>query len=186
MAQRKRAAPKTLAPEESDLFRRAVADAKPLASENRLPLERARRKPKPRPLEHDTESYDTLSDYVPASAAREPGEPVNFARPGLQRQVLRQLRRGGRAVEAELDLHGTTVGEARSLLVAFLVDSRERGLRCVRVIHGKGLRSENREGVLKTSVVSWLMQWEDVLAFTQAPDREGGAGAVNVLLRSGG
>ena len=165
------------------MFRRAVADAKPLAATNRAAVEQHRRKPKPHLLEHAPAAYDTLSDHVPG-IAREPGEPLQFARSGVQRQTLRQLRRGGPSVEAELDLHGLTVAEARKLLASFLVESRERGLRRVRIVHGKGLRSANREGVLKASVASWLAQWEDVLAFREAPPTQGGAGAVLVLLRT--
>ena len=177
-------APKTLPREEAELFKLAVADAKPLKASNRARVELPRRKPAPRPLEIDAAVEDTFSDgaFFPSP---DPGEPLKFSRPGLQRSVLRELRRG-RSIEAELDLHGVTVSEARKLLAQFLVECREGHLRCVRVIHGKGLRSENREGVLKASVASWLTQWSDVLAFHEAPAREGGGGAVIVLLRTSG
>ena len=62
-------------------------------------------------------------------------------------------------------------------------DARQRGYRCVRVIHGKGLTSPNREPVLKGKVRKWLAQWGDVLAYTEAPQNGGGGGAVLVLLR---
>ena len=83
----------------------------------------------------------------------------------------------------ELDLHGLTVEEARPALGEFLARCVRRGLRCVRVIHGKGLRSRNREPVLKRRVAGWLMHREDVLAFCQARGPDGGGGAVVVLLR---
>jgi len=170
-------------PNEAELFRRAVADATPLQPDNRVRLTEARRKPKPQPLEHDPARYDTLSDHIPGDATRAPGEPLKFSRPGLQKPTLRQLRRG-RSYDSTLDLHGLTTAEARQLLAAFLVESRAQDLRRVLIIHGKGLRSESGEGVLKTSVASWLMQWEDVLAFHEAPAASGGGGAVVVLLRS--
>ena len=165
----------------SDEFRRAVSDVIPLPARNKASLAGNRRKPIVRSRGDDHASADELSDHVPF--VHEPGAPLSFSRAGVQRQAVRQLRRSG-AAEDELDLHGLTVAEARPLLVAFLNASRRRGLRCVRVIHGKGLRSDEREGVLKGLVASWLAQRDDVLAFTQASAREGGSGAVIVLLRS--
>ena len=167
-------------PHDTELFRRAVEDATPLPSDDRV--QHPRRKPKPRRIEHDPVVYDGLSDHIP-TAGRVPGEPLSFARPGVQKQVIRELRRG-RGVDAELDLHGLTVPEARRLLAQFLVEGRDRGLRRVLIVHGKGARSEGGEGVLKGSVASWLAQWDDVLAFHKAPRARGGSGAVVVLLRS--
>jgi DNA-nicking Smr family endonuclease len=112
----------------------------------------------------------------------ETGEELQFLRPGLPRLTLRQLRRGRWVIQDEIDLHGLTTAEARPLVAHFLNHCRRAGLRCVRVIHGKGLRSRNREPVLKAKVARWLMQREEVLAFCQARPTEGGAGAVVVLL----
>ena len=114
---------------------------------------------------------------------REAGQPLRFARPGVQRQTLKRLRRGGAIVQDELDLHGSTTAEARLLLVRFLDEASRRGLRYVRVIHGKGLRSDGGEGVLKTRVAGWLSHHENVLAISEAGPADGGAGAVLVLLR---
>ncbi len=97
---------------------------------------------------------------------------------------MRALRRGGPSIEDELDLHGLTVAQARPLLIAFLNACRENDFRHVRIIHGKGLRSETRGGVLRGMVASWLMQRDDVLAFHQARPADGGSGAVLVLLRA--
>ena len=96
---------------------------------------------------------------------------------------MRQLRRGHWVIQDELDLHGLTTAQARPLLVEFLNDCRRAGFRCVRIVHGKGLRSKNREPVLKGKVAGWLMQRDEVLAFCQARPTEGGGGAVIVLLR---
>jgi len=82
-----------------------------------------------------------------------------------------------------IDLHGMTVDEAHDSLADFLLDARGRGFRCVRVIHGKGLTSRNREPVLKGKVRRWLSQWDDVLAYCEAPPHAGGSGAVVALLR---
>jgi DNA-nicking Smr family endonuclease len=86
-------------------------------------------------------------------------------------------------VQGEIDLHGKTTEQARDSLADFLLDARARGRRCIRVIHGKGLTSPNREPVLKGKVRRWLAQWDDVLAYCEAPRHAGGAGAVMVLLK---
>jgi DNA-nicking Smr family endonuclease len=166
---------------EDPLFRSSVADVAPLAPRNKASLPKARPKPVTRVRSHSADESDALSDHVPVS--REAGEPLRFSRPGVQRQLLRQLRRGGAAVEDELDLHGLTVAAARPLLVAFLNACARSGKRRVRIIHGKGLRSASGEGVLKGMVASWLVQRHDVLAYHEARAAEGGSGAVIVLLR---
>ena len=97
--------------------------------------------------------------------------------------MLGKLRRGHWKVQAELDLHGHDSDEAHDALADFLVDARASGMRCVRVIHGKGLTSPNREPVLKGKVRRWLARWDDVLAYCEAPPHAGGGGAVMVLLR---
>ena len=125
----------------------------------------------------------SLSDHDAWEAGYETGEELNFARDGVGRDVLRQLRRGRWVIQDELDLHGLTSAEARPLVVQFLNESRRAGLRCVRIIHGKGLGSKNGEPVLKRKMVAWLVQREEVLAFCQARVTEGGGGAVVVLLR---
>ena len=99
--------------------------------------------------------------------------------------MARMLRRGHWVIQDEIDLHGLTAPEAHALLAAFLAASLRRGLRCVRVIHGKGLRSKNREPVLRNKVARWLMQRDEVLAYCQARRTEGGSGAVVVLLKAG-
>jgi len=97
--------------------------------------------------------------------------------------VLRRLRRGHWVIQEELDLHGLTVNEAHALLSSFLNQCVRRGLRCVRIVHGKGLRSKNREPVLKRKVAGWLIQREEILAYCQARQADGGSGAVVVLLK---
>ena len=82
--------------------------------------------------------------------------------------------------------HRHVVAEARPVLVTFLNECLRDGLRCVRIIHGKGLGSKNGEPVLKRKVSSWLMQRDEILAFCQARRTEGGGGAAVVLLRGMG
>jgi len=106
-----------------------------------------------------------------------------YVRHGLGTDVLARLRRGHWAVQDELDLHGHTADEAHDALADFLDEARTRGCRCVRVVHGKGLTSPNKEPVLKGKVRKWLSHWDDVLAYCEAPRHSGGAGAVLVLLR---
>ena len=106
-----------------------------------------------------------------------------FLRRGLGTDILVKLRRGHWVVQRVLDLHGSTIDEAHDALADFLLEARSQGLRCVRIIHGKGLTSPNREPVLKGKVRRWLSQWDDVLAYCEAARHAGGSGAVVVLLR---
>jgi DNA-nicking Smr family endonuclease len=106
-----------------------------------------------------------------------------YVRRGVGTDVLTKLRRGHWSVQADLDLHGHTTDEAHDALADFLDEARQLGYRCVRIVHGKGLTSPNREPVLKGKVRRWLSHWDDVLAYCEAPQHAGGGGAVLVLLR---
>ena len=172
-------------PEDASLFRASVSDVTPLRRPSKANLDH----PPPRPipaqrLRDDREALkDSLSDAVPWDAGGETGEELSFARNGIGGQTLKKLRRGHWAIQDELDLHGLTVDEARGLMAEFLHQCVRRGLRCVRVIHGKGLGSKNREPVLKRRVAGWLMQRDEILAYCQARRVDGGGGAVVVLLK---
>ncbi len=174
-------------PEEASLFRASVSDVTPLPRPARVEHDRPRPRPIPaQRLRDDRETLaDSLSDEVPWDLGLETGEELSYARNGIGSQTLRRLRRGHWVIQDELDLHGLASDEARVLLVEFLDRCRWRGLRCVRIIHGKGLRSPNREPVLKRKVASWLMQRQEILAFCQARRTDGGGGAVVVLLKGG-
>jgi DNA-nicking Smr family endonuclease len=167
-------------------FREAVRDVIPIPESGRAMPEKPRPKPVPAQTLRDEAQVlrDSLSDHIPWHEAEETGEELCFLRESLPRMTLRRLRRGHWVIQAELDLHGLRSDEARLALTAFLNDCHRRGLRCLRVIHGKGLGSKRREPVLKQKVRVWLMQREEVLAFCQAPPFEGGAGAALVLLKS--
>jgi len=173
-------------PDGAVLFRRAVADAIPLPPSNRADIRRQRPKPIARQRLRDEQQVmvDALSDPLDWEAAMSTGEELVFVRPGVPTAALRKLRRGGWAIQGELDLHGHTGDEARVSLATFLNRCNLEDRRCVRIIHGKGYGSKNRLPVLKNKVRHWLMQREDVLAFCQARTVDGGAGAVIVLLKS--
>jgi len=111
---------------------------------------------------------------------------LTYARPGIQKQALRRLARGQLPVDATLDLHGLTMQQARDRLEGFLLDCLQQGIRHALVIHGRGARSPGRLPVLKGLVDQWLRGQSMVLAFHSALPRDGGAGAVYVLLRKAG
>jgi DNA-nicking Smr family endonuclease len=170
---------------------KAFADVQRLRPSNKAPVERARPAPIPTQRLEDERDALEMSKYgaEPAPHTWDIGQELEaeqtFVRPGLGTDVLSKLRRGRWSVQAELDLHGLTAEEARDALADFLLEARARGLRCVRVIHGKGLTSPNKEPVLKGKVRKWLAQWDDVLAYCEAPRHAGGGGAVLILLRGG-
>ena len=175
---------------ETDIdLRDAFADVKELPPRNRAASTRSRPSPHARSRIEDEREALELSKYgaEPAPHSWDIGQEIEaeqtFVRRGLGRDVLVKLRRGHWVVQAVIDLHGMTTSEAHDMLSDFLLDARNRGLRCVRVIHGKGLTSPNREPVLKGKVRRWLMQWDDVLAYCEAPRHAGGSGAVVALLR---
>ena len=117
---------------------------------------------------------------------RESEEVMEGCVPGLDPRVLRRLRRGEFTPQADLDLHGCDAPTARGLVESFIVESHARGLRCLRIVHGRGNRSPNREAVLKPSLPRWLARGPArliVLAFTSAPQTDGGTGATYVLVR---
>lgn len=169
--------------DDARLFRDYVAGARPVV-QDRAPPHRARRAATPEQSQRDARAVmETLLSHEYEPADVETGEELLYARPGVQHGALRKLRRGQYAIEAELDLHGYTVAQAREALDGFLRRSRAMGKRCVRVVHGKGRSSEGRVPVLKGKVNAWLRRTDQVLAFCSAIPRDGGTGAVYVLLK---
>jgi DNA-nicking Smr family endonuclease len=177
-----------ISPGDVELFRLSMQDVVPLPAPDRTQFEQPLPEPVPaQRLRDDRETLkDSLSFQEPWDAGLETGEELSYLRTGVGEQAMRQLRRGFWVIQDELDLHGLTVVEAHPLLGQFLNHCARRGLRCVRIIHGKGLRSRNREPVLKRRVAGWLIQREDILAFCQARRADGGSGAVVVLLKGAG
>ena len=167
------------------LFREAVRDAKPLPHHGKAL--RKKEAPSPYPVQSHLDEQEALRESLAAEWTAEDwldtGDEPNFLRPGLSRQVLRKLRSGTWVIQRQLDLHGLDRHQAREALADFLAGCVKRGVRCVRVIHGKGLGLKNREPVLKTKVKHWLTQREEVLAYCQARPVDGGSGALVVLLK---
>lgn len=174
--------------DEEALLRDALKGVAPLRDPGRARLHR----PPPAPIpvqtlrEDEQALQDSLSDQMPMEIGLETGEELMFLRNGLSNQILKKLRRGHWATQDQLDLHGLRTEEARALMVSFLNNALKQGLRCVRIVHGKGLRSRNAEPVLKRKIGNWLGQRDEVLAFVQARAEDGGGGAVMVLLKTKG
>jgi len=170
--------------DETQLFRQAMAGVRRLKTNQRLHIPQ---RPKPTKrhsaIDEQHQIIDTLSDeFEPHNNTYQTTD--SFARPGIQKQLLRKLRLGKIPIEDELDLHGYRVEQARKTLGDFLNHCREHGLRCVRIIHGKGLSSQ-QPPILKGKTRHWLQQRDDVLAFCPAPPAGGGDGAVYALLKRG-
>ena len=193
--------PETLAPhlpyQETDphrLFLQAVGTITPLANNNRAEVPRPRPVPKPRP--RPKAEPREADEAAPTEPARRPGlsdhalaslqerDDGSFLRPGLASRTLADLRKGRWGIQGELDLHGYNRDEAREVLARFLASSLRQGRRGLRIIHGKGLGSPGGNGVLKHLSRAWLAQREEILAFCPAPERDGGDGALLVLLQS--
>ncbi|HEY6482369.1 MAG TPA: Smr/MutS family protein [Steroidobacteraceae bacterium] len=171
-------------PDEDDsrLFREAVRDVKPIAPGTALPKSAP---PAPRARFTRADRYAVLRESLasdPSDPALAGGEELVFHREGIQIAILRKLRRGHYRVQAEIDLHGLSAAEAKQALRGFIAHALERQLRCVRVIHGKGLRSGTRGPVLKGAVSLVLRRIGPVLAFVSARQVDGGTGAIYVLL----
>ena len=172
--------------EDAALFRDAVRGATPLQSAGRS-WPRADQPP-PVPVQSLLDGHDALAESVtrplPWDPSVQTGEEPFFLRHGLNQDLLRKLRRGHWVAQDMVDLHGLDRIQARTRLAEFLGGCLRRGLRCVRVVHGKGLRSPGHEPVLKGMVLQWLARRDEVLAFCQAPGNQGGGGALLLLLKA--
>ena len=179
--------PEKIAPDGTERLESLLPDVTRIRDHGRALIPRKKIAPvaRQRLLDEQAALTESLSDFPSWDIDAETGEELVFLRAGLRTQTLRKLKRGHWAIQDELDLHGHTTVEARSAVTAFLQACLRDGFRCVRIVHGKGLRSKNREPVLKTKVGNWLRQRDEVLGFCQARQADGGSGAVIVLLKSG-
>ncbi|MFN3296346.1 Smr/MutS family protein [Caldimonas sp.] len=173
---------------ERELFARSVGPVHGLKDRGLAAVQRPRPDPRPRQRVLDEQSVlrEAISDEFDVETLLDTDEALSFRRPGVGPEVVRRLRRGDWVIQAQIDLHGLRRDEAREQLAAFLREAVRQGLRCVRVVHGKGNGSPGREPVLKAKVKTWLVQKNEVIAFTQARAPDGGAGALLVLLRPSG
>ena len=167
------------------LFKAAVKNARPLNVD--VPFTE---KTYPKPiakqfiLDEKQALKDSLSDNFYPAHELESGEELLYLRAGQSPEVLSKLRRGFWVVQAHIDLHGLISDEAREYVAEFLGSCKKRNIRCVRIVHGKGLGSPNREPVLKHKLRNWLMQKDEVIAYAQAKPEDDGSGAVIVLFKA--
>jgi DNA-nicking Smr family endonuclease len=163
-----------------------VKDVNPLKVKSKT-IDSAPKKPKPIPrklIEDEGKALlDSLSDeYV--SPEIELDENNYFLRPGHSPDIIKRLKRGYWTVEGTIDLHGLVTEEAKECVVKFIQECKKKGIRCIRIIHGKGYGSINKEPVLKNKVRNWLSQKDEVIGFSEAPRHDGGSGVVIVLLKT--
>ena len=170
---------------ERSLFVRAAGEVQPLRHAPRVRL--AGEPPAPLALQQQLDEQrvlaESISDEFDASTLLDVDDALSFRRPGVGLDVTRKLRKGHWSIQREIDLHGLRREDAREALSSFIREAHRHGVRCVRVVHGKGLGSPGRTPVLKGRVQGWLVQKKEVLAFVQARGDEGGAGALVVLLK---
>jgi len=182
--------PASPSPQDIALFRRAMAHVTPIKDTRRailpaMPVQAAEilRQRRERAMGEDAPApLDVLSDqFHPASPS---GNDSSFVRSGHGPDLLKGLRKGKWLAQASLDLHGNTLEQARERFDRFLQSCLAHQIRCVRIVHGKGYGSRDGEPVLKQTVRRWLRQLEAVQAYSECAEQDGGAGAVQILLRT--
>jgi DNA-nicking Smr family endonuclease len=175
-----------MSPKDSDDRQDAMLFHRAAGKVRRIETDRVSHEPgRPRPLPRErSEAETSVADMMPDSPFGNSTQgALFFTRPGVQRKVIRKLRRGQFRIEDQLDLHGMTVSKAADALAAFLGECAKRQRRCVCIIHGKGLGSSGRRAVIKQSVDRWLRLRNEVVAFCSAQPGDGGTGAIYVLLK---
>tara|TARA_B100000795_G_scaffold121027_1_gene90092 strand:+ start:750 stop:1289 length:540 start_codon:yes stop_codon:yes gene_type:complete len=173
--------------DEENLFKEAVRNVKPLKIKSKT-IEAYSSEPKPKPIakkfieDEKKVLLDSLSDdYIYEDGMLEDG--LLFLRTGHSPDIIKKLKKGYWVVQGSIDLHGMVSQEAKSYIVDYIQDCKKRHTRCIRIIHGKGIGSKNKEPVLRNKVKNWLAQKDEVIAYAQAPKHDGGSGAVIVLLK---
>lgn len=171
--------------EHRSLFQAAVGVVQRLPEHRTVSLKPA--PPPPTPMQHLLDEAaaftESISDAVDVTSLLETDEHLSFRRPGVGPDVTYKLRRGKWSIQRQIDLHGLRTDDAREALGAFIREAHKQGIRCVRVVTGKGLGSPGKAPVLKEKVHRWLVQRSEIVAFVQAPPAQGGAGALVVLLQ---
>ncbi|MCA6058817.1 DNA endonuclease SmrA [Thalassolituus sp. ST750PaO-4] len=173
---------------EEQLFLQEMQGVKPLQTKERVELRKAetsqvsaaarRQAALQQPEEQDGNRLQT-SEVKRVG----PHDVIGYKRPGIQDGVFRKLRLGKYETEARLDLHRRTIDEARRELYRFIQDCMAHDIRSVLVLPGKGDRNINDPAVLKSYLVHWLEELDEVQAYHTAQPYHGGAGAFYVLLR---
>lgn len=175
---------KIISEEDSELFRQSIGKIRTLHSDKVLLSPQDKPKPFPKPKVENTEDrlLPAITSYDIDAVGLE--DSLSYLKPGLQKTVLKKLRQGYFGLDGELDLHGLNSNEAKRQLLFFLDNALKRKYRCVHIVHGKGYRSVENQPILKNNINLWLRQHQDVLAFCSASQKDGGTGAVFVLLRT--
>jgi DNA-nicking Smr family endonuclease len=178
------------AKEEANVFQGAIKDVKPIPKSDRyvapmaaIPVRGAAGKPRTAEEDNAAVMRESLSDQFDVDGLLDDDPTLSYSAPGVGADVVRKLRKRHWPVQDELDLHGMNREIARDQVGDFLGRAMKRGLRCVRVIHGKGYGSAGGEPVLRSMVHSWLVQKDVVVAFCVANKKDGGHGALIVLLK---
>lgn len=180
----KRRPPAAISEEDARLFREAIGEVRHIEAPAAAPAA-PRPSPQPRMFEADEAAVPgelLVMAFDPATL--EVGEELGYLRDGYPPRLLRQLKRGQFSVQDEIDLHQMNAAAAQACIVDFLAEAKHHGLRCVRIVHGKGLRSKAAGPVLKALTDRLLRRRDDVIAFASARPAQGGTGAVVVLLRN--
>jgi len=167
--------------DEDTLFLAEMRGVAPLKPDNKIKIKKEPRQP-PRQLIEESISFAIDDVFSDAEMVDDCPDVLSFARSGLQHNVLKKLRQGKFPIKHMLDLHGLTVLEASSELLEFLGECKAAGIRHAIIIHGKGFRSKDKP-VIKPMVNRWLRSVDNVLAFHSAQPKDGGNGAVYVLLK---
>ncbi len=173
---------KTVSSEESALFRTSIGEVRPLRSNRKDPHTGGARPEPVQRLADEAAVMADLLDHPLEPADLEIGEELLYLKPGLQKRILQRLRRGHFSVQDTLDLHHMDQNTASNSLLEFIQYAQEQTYTCIKVIHGKGLRSGPDGPRLKTLANRLLRRHRSVLAFASARPNDGGTGAVYILL----
>lgn len=169
--------------DDSRLFREAIGEVRLF---DPVPTPPSLAKPAPHPHMLDADEAAVPGELLHMTfdpAWMEVGDELSFLQDGYPPKLLRQLKRGQYSVQDDIDLHQMNAAAAQESIVVFLAAARRAGIRCVRIIHGKGLRSRSAGPVLKGLTDRMLRRRDDVIAFASARPSMGGTGAVVVLLK---
>jgi len=171
---------------DEEIFRDAMADVREIREFRELPLKSPPKFDKIRPVKDD--SLEILQQIVNGErkiTLADTAEYIEWTRPNVRKDIIRRLHNGDFSVQDSIDLHGMTLGVAEGAFSAFLREALQKHLFCIKVIHGRGLRSPNGP-VLKEALKKWLRgtfsKW--VLAYVTAKDCDGGLGATYIILRA--
>ncbi len=168
--------------DDSTLFSKMTRGVRPLNKTDRADLSTQRLPPHTNNREDGDNNLAGYDSTIPLEIV-EPEEILFYLRNQLPHSTLRKFRRGELCSSMELDLHGLNSAEAATELQHFIDEAIRHEMRCFLLIHGKGRSSSSQLPILKSRVNQWLRQREEIIAFCSARQRDGGSGALYVLLK---